>query len=73
MSKATVIACDGCEATARQEGKRPMYPEGWLRLSVTGRPPGATGSQQIATVDVCCCDCAREALMAADASVRPAR
>ena len=62
MSRATVIACDGCNETAAQHGKRPIYPAGWLRLAVHGRATEATQSMQLGTVDVCTPACAPKAL-----------
>jgi len=73
VSTAAVIACDGCgnTATSINVGKRPgVYPAGWLRLSVTGRPAGETSAVQLTKVDVCAPVCAVLALQTAGERVK---
>lgn len=41
---------------------RAIYPAGWLRLSVTGRPTSETSSVPLVKVDVCSPECAPAAL-----------
>jgi hypothetical protein len=64
--------CDGCRRTvavAPGARGRTMFPMGWLRLHVHGRSGADAILNKVETVDVCCPDCAPEALEKAFARV----
>lgn len=69
MTTAKVLTCNGCGAIALQEGKRPPYPPGWLRLNVSGRPFGRSDKVNLGPVDVCRAQCAPDALAHAQITV----
>ena len=59
MSTAAKRVCDGCGAEADPSV---LYPSGWMRLLVKGRPRAADGMRAMGAVDICRIECAELAL-----------